>query len=655
MNRRLAAIMFTDLVGSTAAAQRDEKAALHRQEEQERILRPIFHRHGGREVKSTGDGFLVEFESALRALECAVEAQRSLQERNSGGPQEALLVRIGIHLGDVEQRGQDIFGDAVNLAARVEPFAEPGGICLSEPVYVQVRNKVPYTLGKIGTKSLKGVHDAMTIYKVVLPWAAETAPPGARLPRIAVLPLSNISPDPDNAYFADGLTEELITVLSQIKGLRVISRTSVVQYKGTTKPVAEIGAELGADSILEGSVRKAGDQLRITVQLIDTRSDEHRWAQTYDRKLENVFAIQADVAERAAGALKVELLGPERKSLQERPTISLEAYEAYLRGIQVSEQDRSEADVAVDLQATSFFEEAIRKDPRFSAAYARLASHLIMVMGEVRPTAEVVPRIRALVAKALELSPDSSDSYTARGALEMQVDRDWARAEADVQKAIALNPSNSVARQHYALLLVVLQRFDEARKQAERGLEQDPLSYVLHSRMTLNVLLQGDLGSGVAAAERLQERYPEYPSARSLLASVYATAGRREDALRTVEPFAGQTDDFSREEHAFVLALLGRGDEAREFLADWEAGRLSMHFPMRYAASLCAVLGESERALALLERDAREGDNALWHNYQFPVFDGIRKDPRFIALLRAQNLPTTLARPMLFHPPVPPV
>jgi class 3 adenylate cyclase len=246
MARRLAAIMFTDLVGFTASAQADEAVALGRVQEQASIVRPLFAKFDGREVKSTGDGFLVEFGSALKAMECAVEIQRQLQKRNARTSSSPILLRIGIHVGDVEEIDGDILGDAVNVAARILPISDPGGICLSEQIVPHVRSKLPLKLERLAPRRLKGVKDPFVVYRAVLPGVARV-PPAERspLPRLAVLPLSNISRDPKDEYFADGLTEELISVLSRIRGLRVIARTSVAQYKGTAKPVAQIGAELG--------------------------------------------------------------------------------------------------------------------------------------------------------------------------------------------------------------------------------------------------------------------------------------------------------------------------------------------------------------------------------------------------------------------------
>jgi adenylate cyclase len=642
--RRLAAIMFTDLAGYTQLTQTDEPAALRLLRDQDRFVKPVLESHRGRKVKSMGDGLLIEFSNALDAVECGVDLQRQAQDRVVPPGQPSIRMRVGIHLGDVQRRGSDIVGDAVNIASRVEPLADPGGVCLTGPVYVQVHNKVPYQLERLGPKALKGVREPIDIYRVVLPWARPEAGAGAPLlPRLAVLPLANISPDPKDGYFADGLTEELISVLSQVKGLRVISRTSVNQYRGTTKSVAQIGTELGADSVLEGSVRKAGDQLRIAVQLIDTRTDEHRWAETFDRKLENVFAIQAEVAERTAGALKVELLTSERDAVQERPTASVAAYESYLRGLETSRRFwENPLAGEIDREAEKHFDAATRQDPSFSRAYSALGTHLILVMGLTRAGRDVLPRVRQLVTKALELDPDSSEAHTARGNLATQGDQDWELAEAEFRKAIALNPSSSSAHYWYAILLNVLQRFEESAREYRAVMELDPLW--LHPKLSLiwNRFTTGDPDLAVAEMETLVASYPGNLQLLAQLGFMYWRAGRPEDAARTLEPLAKSPDLDLRGAYALYLAHCGEPELARGILKELEEGSPTHYVSGSLLAIFHAVLGERESALRILEQDLRTGDRSLWAHYLDPSLDPVREDPRFVAMLRELRLPTTV-------------
>jgi adenylate cyclase len=571
--------MFTDLAGFTALTQTDEARALQVLQEQQEMVRPALEAHRGRQVKSIGDGLLIEFPNALDAVRCAVDLQQQVRTRNAREGATPLRLRIGIHLGDVQEEGADILGDAVNIASRIEPLAEPGGVCLSFPVYDQVHNKVTCKFERLGPRNLKGVRDAVEVYRVVFPWSSpRTAFGGPLLPRIAVLPLVNISPDPNDEYFADGLTEELISVLSQIKGLRVISHTSVNQYKGTTKPLAQIGSELGADTVLEGSVRKAGDQLRIAVQLIDARTDEHRWAQTYDRKFEDVFAIQSEVAERTAGALKVELLKSERDAIQERPTSSLTAYEFYLRGIQTLHLVGSRPYKEYVLGATRCFEAAIREDPQFAAAHACLATELVYLGGSGLPAREAFARARGLATKALELNPNSSDAHTAWGMVLFQADLDWARAEAEFQQAIALNPSNSSAHRSYGFLLWTLQRFAEAKKQALAAIELDPLLDGPRLCLADALWYAGDLDSAVETLEKAREVLGDSHILREFLSLAHSQAGRAAAALEMVATFEESPDLGARFHRAYVLAYLGRLEELRTIMTDAEEGRITEPF-----------------------------------------------------------------------------
>jgi tetratricopeptide (TPR) repeat protein len=270
---------------------------------------------------------------------------------------------------------------------------------------------------------------------------------------------------------------------------------------------------------------------------------------------------------------------------------------------------------------------------------------LITVAGETRPWKDVVVRVRELITKALELNPNSSEAHTAQGDFAMQVDHRWDLAEGEFQQAIALNPSNAQARVHYGWLLMYLQRIAEARKQFLAAIEQDPLNFLPRGSLQATCVADGRLGAAIPLAEKLLMDFPDNPGIRSGVGVCYALVGRSEDALKMVEPLVNASDFSSRWNRAFVLALLGRPEEARALLAEWEAGRLPGLFVARYAAVLHAAVGENESALTLLEDDDRHGEKTLWNVYQNYVFDPIRDDPRFVAMLRGLNLPTTLSRP----------
>ena len=658
MARRLAAIMFTDLVGYTALAQADEAAALEQVREQAAVVRPLLASYEGREIKSTGDGFLVEFSSALKATECAIQIQRKLQERNSRSDGPPILLRIGIHVGDVEELSGDILGDAVNIASRIVPISEPGGVCLSEQVVDHVKSKLATPLERLGPRRFKGVKDSLVVYRLRLP-GIQREPPVEHppLPRLAVLPLANISPDPKDEYFADGLTEELISALSRIRGLRVIARTSVAQYKGTAKPIVEIGSELGVDSVLEGSVRKAGDQLRITMQLIDARTEEHQWAQSYDRRLENVFAIQAEVAERTAGALKLKLLGSEREAVRERQTSNLVAYDLYLRGIQVYRQfsrgvDRHER-VARD--PAWYFEQAIQEDPKFSGAHSYLANYLLASAGLTRPESDAFPRAMEHVTQALQWNPRSPDAHVARGNLAMQADFDWSRAESEFRQALDVSPSNSTAHFWYASLLAVLQRYSEAKEQLYALLELDPLWFLAREAAVSILALGGDWDEAVRQAEGLVENsrgnVQEARESRNILAWIYAYVGRPIDAERVDRQIHHPSDPGSRLAHAVFLAWLGKRRGLETCLTDWKQDAEPKYRAPVHVVQAYALLGRTEEALTHLEQDLGKGATYLWAHYQVPYFDSIRDEPRFIASLERLHLPTTQEwRKTALHP-----
>ncbi len=639
--RRLSAIVFTDVVGFTPATQADEAASLARRREQEELIRPLLGKHSGRAVKSLGDGLLLEFESALKAVECAVEIQATLRKRNADHAGEPIELRIGVHVGDVEEENGDVFGDTVNVASRVVRHAEPGDVCLSAAAADLLRSRVPYQLENLGPKMLKGVREPVEIYRVRPPATAiEESTGGSRSPRLAVLPLANISPDPRDEYFADGLTEEIIAVLSQIRELRVIARTSVAQYKAATKSVAQIGKELGVTSVLEGSVRKADHRIRITLQLIDVATQEHIWADSYNRDLDDVFSIQSEIAEKTASALRLQLVGRAKAAVQRAPTSNIEAYDLYLRGVFASRQTTEEG----FRSAVRYFEEATRKDPLFSAAFSHWANLYVMSLGEVISMREAAPRAKRLVAEALELDPTASDAHATLGNIALQCDQDWPLAEAEFRKATALNPSDANAYHWYGVLLFVLQRYGEAAEALRRARELDPYWKSSLGWLVLVHMQTGDLSKALALAEEAVAEPPSSRLDRVRLAIVLVRLGRTADALREVERLEFGPSEQGGVYRAAVLAQLGRPEAARLLIDESRAGVGRGYISLSRMAALHAVLGEPEAALAALERDFHEGDRTFWFEYQFSAFDLLRDDPRFVELLRRYHLPTKSER-----------
>ncbi len=644
--RRLAAIVFTDVADYTAMAQADEAGTLRLVRALEGLIRPVLALHHGRHVKSMGDGLLLEFPSALEALQGAVEIQRRIHELPPTGGAPPVRLRIGIHLGDVEERDNDVLGDAVNIASRIESAAEPGSICFSSQVFDQVRNKVPYRLQGLGPTALKGLRSPVELYRVVLPWDGAdrgTAVEGpSSLPRLAVLPLANISPDAKDEYFADGLTEELIAVLSRIQGLRVIARTSVSHYKSTSRTIAQIGEELGVTSVLEGSVRKAGNRLRITLQLIDVASQEHRWAESYDRELDDVFAIQSQVAEQTASALRLELLGRERDALRRRPTSNMEAYQHFLQGIFAYHQTFAEMTPRNVERTVGYFEAALAADPQFAAAHAYIANILIAAGGEEMPSREAFARARRSVDRALELDASSSEAWSARGNLLLQAETNWEGAEQALRTAISLNPSNSSAHFWYGFLLGSLQRYDEALREFESVVQLDPLWGSSGLMVIRGHQLSGDFERAAQLASQLIDRHPDLPWFHIILADILLGQGRPEEARKELRLAEGPAPrPFLTWVRAALLASLGEPGEARRILAEREVNPHRPYVRATRVAGLYLAVGERERALALLERDTEEGERTLWIDYQLPWFDPVRDDPRFVTLLRELRLPTT--------------
>jgi len=638
--RQLAAIMLTDVVGYTALTQTDEALTLALLEEHTALLRPLFAEHGGREVKSTGDGFLVEFPSALQAVRCAVEIQRALYERNAAVPLDrAIHLRIGIHLGDVVHRGGDIFGDGVNITARIEPLAEPGGICLSRQVYDQVWNKIDLRMTSLGKKDLKNVKVPIEVYEMLLPWMQDEAPvpPAVNRTRLAVLPLVSMSPEPGDEYFADGLTEELIFTLSKVSGLQVIALTSVMKYRGAKKAVSEIGSELGVGTVLEGSVRKAGNRLRITLQLIDVVGEAHLWSEAYDRTLDDVFAVQTEVARSVAAALEIQLVPKPTRATDARVSADPEAYVTYLKG----RAFLSRRTVDNLRRAIECFERAIELDPGHAAAHAALATaYGILPNYTSAVPADVWAKAKGSALKALSIDPTLPEAHAALGMI-LVSDWNWEGAEREIRKAIELAPSYAQAHHWLGLVVFGFGRFDEAIASLKTAQALDPLSAVQHGALGQVYLCAGKPDLALAEFNMDLALGEDNRILRIFRGEIYLNQGQYELAridFEKARELAGAFDPNVE----LVLASLGeamgeKGTVEASLGRVLEQAKREPVSPYLLALFYFA-LGRNDEGFPLLERAYAERDYELTMMAVDPRLAPCRSDPRYASLLRKVGL-----------------
>ena len=622
--------MFTDVVGFTALTQSDEQTALRLLRELRDFVRPILRNHRGRQIKAIGDGLLIEFANALAAVECAVDLQRRLHDRFGRGEAPTLRLRVGVHLGDVQEEGADIIGDAVNLASRIEPLAEPGGICLSAQVYDQIRNKVPYRLESIGLRTLKGIQQPTEVYKVGLPWTAEgSKAEAAPTRRLAVLPLANLSPEPKDEFFADGLTEEMISELSRLAELRVIARTSVMKFRTSNLSVSEIGRELRAGTILEGSVRKSGNRLRITVQLVDAASEEHMWSETYDRELTDIFAIQTEVAKSVAGALHLQF-SPSTETA--RPaTRDLDAYSWYHQGRSLWNKRSPEAVHA----ALGLFEKARSADPKYARAYSGIADcYSLLVDRVVVPWRDTRAKMAAAAREAVLLDDLSADAHASLG-LTLYWEYDWAQTEREFRRAIELNPNYASAQQWLYQVLDAQGRTEEALQALAQAEEADPLSPVILRYVGYAAWVAGRDAEALQKWDRVLELEgePEWIVAdracfcikRSMRAEALEWLRRYERMLATKPARAVLL--------GFLYASLDLRSDAERHLRSLLAEREHAYVPSTSIAWTYAGLNDVDGFYTWMRRAADEHSIDPHLLASFPLIQHLRSDSRFADLL----------------------
>ena len=615
MERRLTAILAADVVGYSRLMGLNESGTLDALDTlRTDFINPKISEHQGRIVKLTGDGMLVEFPSVVNAVACATDIQRGIRNRNAGVPQDRRIeLRIGVNVGDVIVQGQDIFGDGVNVAARLESIAAPGGIMISGSVRDHIGNRLDLAFEDMGEQTLKNIETPIRVYRVHM---QTPAAPGTRdkkaaqheqveKPAIAVLPFNNMSGDPEQEYFSDGITEDIITDLSKVSGLFVVARNTAFTYKGKHVDVQEVAKRLGVNFILEGSVRKAGARVRVTAQLISSENSAHVWADRYDRDLTDIFAIQDEITHAIVEQLRVKLLPQEKKSIQQTPTDNVEAYTFYLKGRQFIER-RSKAYYHL---AREMFAKAVELDPFYARAYAGIADCDSFLLLHYHVENVAIDDILATSAKALALDSGLAEAHASRG-----------------------------------LALSVEKRYDEAKAEFEQAIALDPNSYEGHYFYGRACFTQGKLEQAATLFEHVAEIKPDDYQSLILSIQIYRSLGRDADiksaarrGVERAERYLALHPDNPRSATAAAVGLvtLGDNDRARARLARALAIDPNDVWNQYNAACIYANLGDIEQALDVLERVLPHAGYELkrgWIQHDSDL-DPLRSHPRFQKIL----------------------
>jgi adenylate cyclase len=603
MERRLTAILAADVVGYSRLMGNDEAGTLAQLKEiRQAVVDAKIAEHRGRIVKLTGDGVLAEFPSVVNAVSCATEIQTAMRARTS---ESAIQFRIGVNLGDVIAEGDDIYGDGVNVAARLESVAQPGGIAVSQSVCDHVGNRLSVTFEDRGEQQLKNIEKPIRVYGVRLDESSSVEMPATRRdkPSIAVLPFNNMSGDPEQEYFSDGITEDIITDLSKVSGLSVIARHSSFSYKGKPLKVQQIGRELGVDFMLEGSVRKAGARVRVTGQLVNCKKGSHVWAERFDRDLTDIFAIQDEITHAIVEQLKVRLLPQEREAVEQIPTENIEAYTYCLRG-----RDFYRRYIKHYLQlGRRMFAKAVELDPLYARAYAGMADCDSFLRYYYRFDIST-DSILALADKALSLDEALPEAHASRG---------------------------------FALLLA--HRPDEAVAEFERAIALDPNSFEAHYLYGRLCHGQGKMEKTAALFERAAEINPDDLNVPTFLTHVYRSLGRDEArqkwARRTVEIAERQLALYPDDARPPCMGIeglieLGETNRAKEWIS--RALALEPDDPTVQYNVACGLtkLGELEWALDLLEHSLRNAPPEMisWVKHDADL-DGLRSHSRYQKIL----------------------
>jgi TolB-like protein/Tfp pilus assembly protein PilF len=630
------------MVGYTALMQEDEHRAKNLRDRHRTVLRDTIEEHGGEIVQFYGDGTLSVFPSAVQGVASAVRIQQAFSE----DPQ--IPVRIGLHVGDIVHDEDGVHGDGVNVAARIQGMAIPGSVLVSDKIYDEVKNHRDYPTVALGSFELKNVQEPQALYalkaeRLTVPAADELAGTG-HLPKksIAVLPFVSMSSDQEDEYFADGITEDLINALTRFEGLQVTARTSSFAFKNKNEDIRKIGEALNVGVVLEGSVRRAGNRIRIAAQLIDTRDGYHLFSNVYDRVLDDIFETQDELASTIAEELRVLLPTDPQETPATRakkPTEDSEAYSAYLRGL--FSWNKWTPDDTMD--ALRAFERSVQLDPNFALAHSGIARCYIHLGAVGRMSSEeALTRAETAAMRALELDPESAEAQMGLGLIHLFYHWDLPAAKSHLERALELNPGSAEGHCYLGFYLMAAGKLDQLVEVAEAAVALDPLSPVMLDALGRALVVAGRPERGSSYFDRALELAPGFRSAQEGKGLSYLIAGRPEEAIRELEAYRrmipGGLGGYAPLVNAYAAA--GRMTEAEDYLAliqERAPEDPSASADIELSAAL-AGLGRIEEALDHVQRAIERKDASVAFLRTGPMWLPLRDHPRFEEMLSAVGL-----------------
>jgi TolB-like protein/Flp pilus assembly protein TadD len=637
--RQLAAIMFTDMVGYTALMQTNEALATKKRERHKEVLERAVYKFKGKILQYYGDGTLNIFNSTIEGVQCAMEIQRRL------GEEPKVDLRIGIHTGDIALEEEGVYGDGVNIASRIESLSVPGGIFISERVWDDIKNQSGIEAREIGSFELKNVPQPVRVFAV--------SNPGFPVPsrsevkgklnqpanRLVVLPFENLSADPDNEYFSDGITEELINALTKVDGLLVTSRTSSFAFKKSHEDVRDIGRKLNVDKILEGSVRKAGNRVRITAQLISSADGYHLWSETFDRDLNDIFEVQDEIARIITNKLRASISEkPKEEHFVKPATENHEAYTLYLKGVYF----RNKLNPADVRKAIPYFEEAIKLDPHFALAAGHLAGCFVQLGGQGQMNPHRAFEIAQPYAdKALELDDTLAEAYAMKGAIYMLHNWKWKEAYQYLTRALELNSGSSIASLMMSIYYQIHGKINEAIDVLEKAIVYDPLSPLLNAALAEKYFYARRYDEAIRIAEKLLELDPHMRNALEIKGNCLAMQGEWDKAIQIFEEFHRLANHPLKglTSLAYAYAKTGQIEKVQAIIAKMEQ-RLVEEPESVAEADLATVwwaLGDRDKAFHYLSQALNKG-MAISYGIYSPLLEGMEKDPRTAEFKKRMNL-----------------